>query len=416
VITVIDGDLWRRIPRASVRLLHRVGETNRRGVMTTRIPRRRLLEVSVSARGYESRTVQVDFRGSRRRTVRIYQPRLQWPLYGATPNRTQAQAGIRLHPPFRAVWSVALGGLLEFPAVVVDGTAYIGNAQETIYAISINTGRVLWRHPTPHGQMAASPAVFGEELVYHGIDGNVWVLNRTTGTELWHFVVGSPIESSPIVYRGVDYFGAWNGTLYALDLRGRALRWTRTLGAKITSSAAIAGSVLYIGDYAGRLWALSVKTGATRWTETVNGRIYGTPSVAGGRVFVGSSDGKSVTAFTTSGGFLWRVNAGSYVYSSPAVWGGRVFFGSYGGVFYCLAASSGRILWTVGAGGPISGSPAVVDGVAYAGSFSHHIVGVDVRTGRVVELFPHGDYVPVSGNGMALLFHGFSTLYAVEPR
>jgi outer membrane protein assembly factor BamB len=416
VITVIDGDLWRRIPRARVRVLHQAGETSTRGVMITRVPHRGSYLVRVSAPAYESRTVQVDFRGSRRQTVRIYQRKLQWPLYGATLNRTQAQDTIRLHPPFRSVWSVDVGGLIEFPAVVDEGTAYVGNAHETIYAISMASGQVLWRHPTPHGEMAASPAVFGDELVYHGLDGNVWVLKRTTGAELWHFVVGSPIESSPIVYRGVDYFGAWNGNLYALDLSTRKLRWTHSLGAKITSSASIGGSVLYIGDYAGRLWALSTNTGATQWTATVNGRIYGTPAVAGGLVFVGSSDGDSVTAFTTRGGFVWRVNTGSYVYSSPAVSQGRVFFGSYGGGFYCVSAGSGRVLWTVNAGGPISGAPAVVDGVAYAGSFSNHIVGVAVRTGRVVEQFPHGEYVPVSGNGMYLLFHGYSALYAVTPR
>ena len=28
--------------------------------------------------------------------------------------------------------------------------------------------------------------------------------------------------------------------------------------------------------------------------------------------------------------------------------------------------------------------------------------------------FKHGQYVPVSGNGMQLLFHGYSTLYAVQ--
>jgi hypothetical protein len=43
-------------------------------------------------------------------------------------------------------------------------------------------------------------------------------------------------------------------------------------------------------------------------------------------------------------------------------------------------------------------------------------VGVDARTGRVLLRFGHGNYVPVSGNGMRLLFHGYSRLYAVEPR
>jgi outer membrane protein assembly factor BamB len=135
-----------------------------------------------------------------------------------------------------------------------------------------------------------------------------------------------------------------------------------------------------------------------------------------GRVFVPSSTGGSLTAFSTGGRYLWRVGTGSYVYSSPAAWGGRVFFGSYNGSFYAVSASSGRIMWRVGTGGPISGAAVVVDGVAYAGSFSHHIFGVDARSGRVLMRFNHGHYVPVSGNGMRLLFHGYSRLYAVEPR
>jgi outer membrane protein assembly factor BamB len=123
-----------------------------------------------------------------------------------------------------------------------------------------------------------------------------------------------------------------------------------------------------------------------------------------------------MTAFTARGRYLWRIHTGSYVYSSPAAWRGRVFFGSYNGVFYGASARSGRILWSVGAGGSISGAAAVVDGVAYAGSFAGRITGVDARSGRVLLRFPHGHYVPVSGNGGRLLLHGYNRLFAVEPR
>jgi hypothetical protein len=34
----------------------------------------------------------------------------------------------------------------------------------------------------------------------------------------------------------------------------------------------------------------------------------------------------------------------------------------------------------------------------------------------VLLRFGHGHYVPVSGNGMRLLLHGYSRVYAVEPR
>ena len=57
-----------------------------------------------------------------------------------------------------------------------------------------------------------------------------------------------------------------------------------------------------------------------------------------------------------------------------------------------------------------------VAGVAYAGSFSHRIVGVEARHGRVLVDFPHGEYVPVSGDGRRLLLHGYSRLYAVTAR
>ncbi len=74
-------------------------------------------------------------------TIRVYRPDLQWPMYGATPDRAQAQTHIRLRPPFRTVWSVGMGTLIEFPAVVDDGVAYIGNARATIRAISMRFGQ-----------------------------------------------------------------------------------------------------------------------------------------------------------------------------------------------------------------------------------------------------------------------------------
>jgi outer membrane protein assembly factor BamB len=415
-VTILDGDRRVRVRGARVRLDGKSERTDRHGD-TEFTARRRRLAVSVSARGYSPTTVRLNFRHRKWQTIRIYQPDLQWPVYGATKARTQAPVDIRLRPPFRLIWSRGLGHLIEFPAVVWNGFAYIGNQYGTVHAISMRSGKVAWQHATPGSpRMASSPAVDGEDVVYHTMGGQVYVLDRANGHVKWTWNAGSAIESSPVVVHGIDYFGTAAGQMYALDLRRHKVRWSRYLGAKITSSAAIEHGRLFIGDYAGRLWALSPGTGATRWIGTVNGKIYGTPAVAHGRVFVPSSTGNSLTAFTTSGRYLWRVTAGYYVYSSPAVADGVVCFGSYDGWFYGVSAASGRILWRIPTGGAISGAAVIVAGVAYVGSFSHRIIGVDVRSGRTVLRFPHGDYVPVSGNGMRLLLNGFSRIYAVEPK
>ena len=300
---------------------------------------------------------------------------------------------------------------------MTDGIAFSRERRGTIRALDMRTGDVAWRHDTPHGKMASSPAVWRSTLVVHGMDGHVWILRRSNGKLLWHYTAGSPIESSPVVIgKGIDVFGAWNGTVTALDLRTHRVRWRRSFGCKITSSAAYVDSTIYLGDYCARLLALRAATGALRWSRVVNGRVYGTSAVSAGRIFVPSSTGGSLTAFSTRGTRLWSRATGSYVYSSPAVAHGRVFFGSYNGVFYALLARNGRTLWTHRTGGPISGAAVVVDGVAYAGSFAHRILGVNAATGRVVLDFPHGEYVPVSGGGTRLLLHGYSRVFAVEAR
>jgi outer membrane protein assembly factor BamB len=415
VVTVVDGDTGARVEGALVRVGRLADRANGKGNSELRLRRLAPLLVSVRARGYGERELRMPFQRQRRVVVRVYRERLQWPMYGATLARTQAHPEIRLRPPFRVVWSRGLGSLIEFPAVVSDGVAYIGNINGTIRALSMRDGTVLWRRDTRNGKMAASPAVVGDELVVHGMDGIVRVLDRRTGRLRWAKHIGAPIESSPLVRDRIDYFGAWNGNVYALDLRNRKLRWVFRSGYKITSSAALADRTLYIGDYGGRLLALTPGSGRLRWSAAVNGRIYGTPAVWGGRVFVPSSDGGSLTAFTTRGRTLWRIHTGGYVYSSPAVSGGNVYFGSYNGRLYSASARTGAVRWAVQTGGPVSGAPAIVDGVAYAGSFAHRILGVDARSGRVLLNFPHGEYVPVSGSGGRLLLHGYSRLYAVEP-
>ena len=413
---VVDGDLRTRVRGAVVRIGRLKVRTNRKGWAHVPLRKRGKLWVTVSKPGYDRLSTRIEFRNHPRMGVELYQTKLQWRLYGATPARTQAQTAIRVRPPFKIVWAKPAGGLIEFPAVVDHGVAFIGNQVGTIRAFAMRDGTLLWRRPTPRVELASSPAVYGQVVVIHGMDGHVYVRSRWNGRLLWRFSAGSPIESSPVVRNGIDYFGTWNGYVYALNLRTHHLRWSYHAGPKITSSASFGRGTMYIGDYGGRLLALSPASGRLRWSASVNGRIYGTPAYSHGRIFVPSSTGASLTAFSASGRRLWSVGTGSYVYSSPAVWGGRVFFGSYNGVLYAVSARNGAVLWHFGTGGAISGAVVVVAGVVYAGNFSHRIYGVSARSGRQLLAFPHGDYVPVSGNGGRLLLHGFSRLFAVEPK
>jgi outer membrane protein assembly factor BamB len=415
-VFVLDGDDGSPVPGATVHVDGHPGYTSRRGRARILLPHRGKLVVTVTRRGYDPYRQRLPFSNKPLHAVRVYRTSTQWTMYGASPQRTQGNPNIHIRPPFRLVWSAPVGALIEFPAVVDQHVAYISNYRGSIRAYSMKDGSTVWRHDTPDGKMAASPAVVDRELIVHGMDGHVWVLNRFNGKVLWRYYVGSPIESSPVVIDGIDYFGDWGGTITALNLRTHRALWTYHTGNKITSSTSYLNGTVFIGDYGGRLLALGARTGRLHWSAGVNGRIYGTPAVANGRVFAPSSDGNTMNAFTTSGHHLWTINTGAYVYSSPAVWRGRVYFGSYTGDLYCVSARTGSVLWRFSTAGSIGGAPTIVDGIVYFANRQHRIYGVTALGGRQVFRFPDGAFVPVSGNGARLLLHGFARLYAVEPR
>ena len=302
-------------------------------------------------------------------------------MYGAGPQRSKSQTEIQAAAavPGRLVtWGRVL---IEFPAVVADGIAYIGERPRHVRALDMRNGTVALaaRHAARQDGVVARGVA--ETLVVHGMDGHVWVLRRSDGRLLWHYtrrLAGRVVAGRHRT--GIDVFGAWNGTRD----RARPAHAPRALAASVRLQdhllRGLAGSTLYLGDYCGRLLALRAANGALRWSRSVNGRVYGTPAVAARPRLRAELDGRLADRLLDS----WRASlvarsTGSYVYSSPAVANGRVFFGSYNGVFYALSAQSGRTLWARRTGGPISGAAVVVDGVAYAGSFAHRIVGVDAR-------------------------------------
>ena len=198
-VIVQDGDLSTRVPDAVVRVLGRPGKTNRHGVARILLPHRGRLVTTVAKRGYDPYKQRLRFTNRPLVAVRVFQTKLQWSMYGASPHRTQQQPYIRIRPPFRLVWSKPVGALIEFPAVVSDEVAFVSNFRGVVRAFSMRTGDLVWRRATPHGKMAASPAVFGKVLVVHGMDGHVWVLDRYNGRVLWTIHVArrsSPRRSS----------------------------------------------------------------------------------------------------------------------------------------------------------------------------------------------------------------------------
>jgi outer membrane protein assembly factor BamB len=193
---------------------------------------------------------------------------------------------------------------------VSRGVVYVQDMRSNVFALSLATGRMRWRHlfdarnPGPNGVAVSGGRVFG------ATDSLAFALDAATGRLLWRKFVATPtgryVDIAPQVTRSTVYISTigeppnGRGTLYALDAATGAVRWK-------------------LDTIKGR-WRVPAKAGG--------GGAWWTPSVAGSAVF-------------------WGI-------ANPLPWGGTVEYpngGAYAGAalytdsLLVTDAASGRLRW-----------------------------------------------------------------------
>ena len=348
---------------------------------------------------------------------------IAWPTYGFDAARAR-NVPLDLRPPFRQRWVFHGRALLEFPPVVAAGVVYLPTFDGRFYALSAETGRVLWMHRI--GRCGwASPALFAG-LVYVTFIGSSECHSRRPGGEVdafdassgrlrWRRQIG-PTESSPLVVDGQVIVGDWNGRVWSLAARTGRTVWQTTTGSAVKGSVASGYGRLFIGNYGGKVFALAPRTGRILWTTGTHGAFYSSPAVAYGRVFIGSLDDGVYAFGATTGHLLWSRPTGSYVYASPAVADGDVLVGSYDHEFYALDAGTGAMRWRFDAGDRISGAASVIGKLVYFSTFGERTFALDARTGKRVVAWNDGKYSPAVTDGTRLFLVGEGRLYALTAR
>lgn len=265
------------------------------------------------------------------------------------------------------------------------------------------------------GQVISSPAVDGGTVYVGSTSGNLYAVDRATGTEKWKFEAKSRITSSPAVSEGLVYFGAFDGVFYALDSATGKLKWKfQTAGERrfagkhlhgatpvaetmpdpwdcYLSSPVVWSGVVYFGSGDGNIYALDAATGTLKWKVQTGEVVHASPAIAHGTLFIGSWDSNFYALDAVTGKEKWRFKTGEDpvihnqvgIQSSAAVVDGMVYFGCRDAHLYALDEITGEKKWSFDAKGSwIITSPAVSDGKVYfATSDSGMLYSLDAKTG-----------------------------------
>ncbi len=313
-----------------------------------------------------------------------------WPGYGHDPQHTFHGRTTLTEASAAALskaWFFPTGDAVTASPTIVGGTVYVGSWDGSFYAISLATGRLVWKHPfdpqhgvrpypgevprdiTTDGGISISSAFYQPgsgtrpDLVVVGAGYTLYAFNAHTGALFWkHAYPGNPsqplqpdrdptnIQSSPVVYDGKVIFATTvNGQA---GMRGRLIAASLTTGDPVwvhELDTSASGTILDNG--CGDVWSSGSVIPASGLV------VFSTADCQASNVLPAS---ESIVAFRASNGSIaWSfrpkrtdnncdfdfggsVNVGLAPDGTATFLGG----GSKDGVYYSLDPTDGHLLWS----------------------------------------------------------------------
>lgn len=266
-----------------------------------------------------------------------------------------------------------------------------------IFFISTISGQEVleWKFETEN-RIIAAPVIRNDSLFIGSLDGNLYVLNSLTGTELWHYSTYNEIRTTVALYEGIVCVESGN-VLYGLGMDG-SLLWTDTLykGSLINehdmwdvfrSSPSLLDSIAFIGSEEGWILGVNVKNGERVFearTLQADATIETTPSIYNGKVYVGDWLGVLSVFDISTQTLLWQYDTkddNTYgwvnsIVSQPLIYRDTLYFGGRNCNLYALNPETGDKFWMYHQPGNmwLFGGPVASGDVLYVGSSFQHVV------------------------------------------
>jgi len=246
------------------------------------------------------------------------------------------------------IWNYSTApGLIQHPPTVSGNRVYLGTLDN--YAYCIEDGVLKWRKELG-GQVLSAPAIDGDLFCISCNDGKLYAFNISSAqpVSLWNFTVGNSITGQITVQNDKVYFSGVNGYLYVLDKTNGQLIWSWKSKSDGELEIAVASGIVFVSTttYQGGLYALYSNVTAGNYTysspqpllwgdETADGS-FGI-AVAGDTLFYVDLNDTLRARSTLTGINLWsfQLDRGAI---NPIVADGHVFVADLTHV-YCIGST-----------------------------------------------------------------------------
>ncbi|CAI8018352.1 Uncharacterized protein YxaL [Geodia barretti] len=206
--------------------------------------------------------------------------------------------------PFRTegkIWSTP---------VLRNGVAYFGSQDGSVYAVSLETGALIWRFDTG-GAVVATPLIHKNLLIVGSFDRQLYGLGLNDGQPRWQFGAENWWWATPVSSGRAVYAASMDGNVYALDDNG-VLLWTYDMGDPIVADPVLVERGLVVASQEGRVVLLRASVSAQEPPQEIasfsirDGEIKA-PLVKSSTIGFGGSNEQEVVYVGTDDGKVRRL-------------------------------------------------------------------------------------------------------------
>jgi len=292
----------------------------------------------------------------------------EWPQAGGyTPH---AMYHLHLGDNLKKVWSSDIGAggntrrALVSQPIVADGKVFTMDAKAVVSAFDIKRGRRLWHLDlTPDdadGGSYGGGLAFDEGHLYATTGfAQVVAIDPNTGKTLWRQPTPAPVRGAPTVRGGRVLVITVENETQALSAEDGHVLWHHNGINELASllggtSPAVDGNVVVVPYSSGELFALRIENGTTLWSEAITAMkrtdqvttltdIHGLPVIDRGKVYAAGNSDVLAAIDLRTGRRLWDREVGST--QTPWVAGDYLYLVTNTPELVCIEAKTGRVRW-----------------------------------------------------------------------
>ena len=270
-----------------------------------------------------------------------------------------------------AAWKFATGKPIKARPAVIGDAVYVASDSGYLYKLDKARGKQRWRARIGTGSPARIPPTqeksrwdrYGssvvaddERLYVASRDKNLYALDIATGRQRWRITANDMMTATPVRYRDLLLFAAFDGKVQAVTVQDGKVRWTYDAKLAVAGDLVVADDRVFVGSRTYDLIALNAADGKQLWKHYYwFSWIESPPVVRDHVVYTGSSDAIGVFAINVADGTLrWKTTVPGWAWARPAVDSGMVVAGTVGygtfpgvrsGSLVAMDRASGAIRW-----------------------------------------------------------------------